>query len=464
MANYLLLRDNKQQGPLSLEHLIQLGLKPYDLVWVEGRSAAWRYPSEIDTLKPYSKAVEEQPYDRFFKKKQNVQNETSVVVTQDGVLKQPEVINYVKAAEEPARKEGGKAVREIVFPDEIEKQPVTIEAKHEKYIPKKTVFVTMPVHEMPVKKEEPVFKIQSSHVTAAPENSLDMETKYSQPLDEIKEMYVKKLQDRKQQSAQRKYILQSLKKAAAFLGIVAIGVLIGYTIRPKANQNAQAAFQPLPQKTEQQGELNSAQQNESANLNTVTTQETNSPQLNNDMPVNEPVIQQKPVTDKKTILADKKNNSAQEKKTIDEKNEPILTQTPQGTEIDPVTGERIKKTRSEEISSGENKESNSVPQRNIESLVSVKSNKYNKVAFGGIRNLQLTVTNDSKYALDNVMVELQYLKPSEQPLKTENIYFKSVAPNGSLTIRVPDTNRGINVVFRIIKVESKEFKNDMAGL
>src|SRR5579859_6709713 len=34
---YLLLRDNKQTGPYSLDELKAKGLKAYDLVWVEGR-------------------------------------------------------------------------------------------------------------------------------------------------------------------------------------------------------------------------------------------------------------------------------------------------------------------------------------------------------------------------------------------------------------------------------------------
>src|SRR5690349_9577132 len=50
---YLLLRSNRQSGPYSLEELLQLNLKPFDLVWVEGRSAAWQYPFEIPALKPY---------------------------------------------------------------------------------------------------------------------------------------------------------------------------------------------------------------------------------------------------------------------------------------------------------------------------------------------------------------------------------------------------------------------------
>jgi hypothetical protein len=62
------------------------------------------------------------------------------------------------------------------------------------------------------------------------------------------------------------------------------------------------------------------------------------------------------------------------------------------------------------------------------------------------------------------LVELKYLKPNGLLIKEENISFKSIAPNGSLTIRVPDTNRGMKITYKVIKIESKEFKSDMAGL
>jgi hypothetical protein len=68
MNQYLLLRDNKQTGPYTAEELAAKGLKAYDLVWLEGKSAAWRYPSEIAELKAFAPVVEEQPYDRFYKK------------------------------------------------------------------------------------------------------------------------------------------------------------------------------------------------------------------------------------------------------------------------------------------------------------------------------------------------------------------------------------------------------------
>ncbi len=50
---YLLLRNNQQTGPHSFEELLELHLKPYDLIWVEGKSLGWRYPTEIETLKPF---------------------------------------------------------------------------------------------------------------------------------------------------------------------------------------------------------------------------------------------------------------------------------------------------------------------------------------------------------------------------------------------------------------------------
>src|SRR5579872_676017 len=68
MSTYLLLRDNKESGPYSFEELSNKGLKAYDLVWIEGKSAAWRYPSEIEELRSFAPAVEEQPFDRFFKR------------------------------------------------------------------------------------------------------------------------------------------------------------------------------------------------------------------------------------------------------------------------------------------------------------------------------------------------------------------------------------------------------------
>ncbi|MBS1631432.1 MAG: hypothetical protein JST10_02555, partial [Bacteroidetes bacterium] len=126
--------------------------------------------------------------------------------------------------------------------------------------------------------------------------------------------------------------------------------------------------------------------------------------------------------------------------------------------VNDQNGERNKKSRT-----GDNENTIS-SQEDISSLVSVKGSDYKHGAFGGIRDLQLTVRNDSKYILNNVLVELQYLKPSEQPLKTENISFQNIAPNGSLTIAIPPSKRGIKVEYKIIKIQPKQLSNETTGL
>ena len=51
---YRLLRNNKEEGPFTSEELIQQNLRPYDLIWIDGRSTAWSYPGELPDFKKYT--------------------------------------------------------------------------------------------------------------------------------------------------------------------------------------------------------------------------------------------------------------------------------------------------------------------------------------------------------------------------------------------------------------------------
>ena len=102
--------------------------------------------------------------------------------------------------------------------------------------------------------------------------------------------------------------------------------------------------------------------------------------------------------------------------------------------------------------------------KDLRDLVSVQSNNYVRGAFGGIRGLELTVSNNSDYLIDEVSVELQIMKPSEQPLRTDIITFKNIGSNKSITVKVPDSQRGIRVDYRITNIESKQWDKNTAGL
>lgn len=449
MATYLLLRDNKESGPYSLDDLTEMGLKAYDLVWIQGKSAAWRYPSEVEELKPIAPVVEEQPYDRFYK----------------------------KPAEEKKRE---TPVQEI---------PV-IAAEHEKYLPKKSVFVTMPGQKAATaQKTQPVQSIKKEEEKYTPptparqaikeddymaqasvqqtitisENPAASQIKYSQPLDEIKEMYVKTLQDRKQKIARKSFWLQSLKKAAVVLSLVVVGVIAGFVIKSDGNKQQEIAQKPSqPQQVITEPVADVAD----TNTSTTSTQDVQTLHQPTGGYVNKEFDRQEKIIEPKQSIDQPVSNNIKKELPLTSSENKISTGfAADGVDIDPATGERNRKVRNENSLNNKNNSDHekSSPANDISSMVSVTSNEYKKVAFGGIRDLKLTVTNNSKYTLDNVIVELQYLKPSEQPLKTENIQFKSIEPKTSSTIKIADTNRGIKVVYRIINIKSRQMDEGVAG-
>lgn len=65
MKEYLLLRNNAQSGPYTLEELRGMGLKAYDLVWVENKSFSWKYPSEMVDLADYAPPLEQVNHEPF---------------------------------------------------------------------------------------------------------------------------------------------------------------------------------------------------------------------------------------------------------------------------------------------------------------------------------------------------------------------------------------------------------------
>lgn len=457
MASYLLLRDNKESGPYTTDDLLNFGLKPYDLVWVQGKSAAWRYPSEVEELKPFAPVVEEQPFDRFYKKAAEKKEDSTPALNDDN--------SYVPA---PAPKK--EETDEI---NEYSRYLPTAKDEELKFTPKKSVFVTLPAQQQamvkkniqPVQDIQPVSKPSPSiSISETPEVA---EIKYSQPLDEIKERYVKTLLERKDKKAKKTFIIKFLKKAAVFAGLVILGVLAGFVIKSKSGKEDTAVQQRLqapPLVT------NNAALNGSSILpdqEEISTMKPLVEKIQNDNQLQEPL---------QKIKESVRINEEQEPTTVRIRKETMLIVpkekeetsgrqfSQQPSEIDPVTGERNRKVRNNNNSSIEEKAVMKSNKNSLHNQVSVASNDYKIVAFGGIRNLYLTVTNNSKYELDNVIVELQYLKPSEEPLRTENIKFRSIAPNASSTIRVPDTNRGIKVSYKIITIDSKQNSDVAAGM
>lgn len=412
MTTYILMRNNKQSSPLSLTELLKIGFKPYDLIWIDGKSAMWRYPSEVTELKEFAAAIEEQPYDRFYSN--NKSDEKKIQHENDSKEKQV----YVS------------------LPDKMNKEIAKVSASVQNTaVTKEYLPASMPV----------------------------AETKYSQPLDDIKEMYVANLRDKKRKTAEQLFFSMSIKRISLYLGLIAIGTLIGYFFFYSKNYPGT----PITQNEKKSNEAVIPVSNQSKLISETTAASTDEIKFKKEE-AQQSFAQDAGITvpEKKVSIEKKAPNESSTRFQIKEKgvplNNPIKTkEVSPGVEINTATGERNKKTRNEtEVSTT----SASKPENELTGLVSVKSNNYQRGAFGGIRNLELTLSNQSKYLLDKVIIELQYIKPNEQPLRSEKILFKSIPPRGVLTIAIPPSNRGIKVAYKIFSIESKELTGETAGL
>lgn len=447
MDTYLLLRSNKQSGPYTLQQLVNFGLKPYDLVWVEGKSAAWRYPGEVDVLKPYAPSTEEQPYDRFYKKSEEKKAEEKPAerIISRPVEKQEEVVvatpaeNKVPASKKvfvsmPVNITAKKPVQTITATPTVPVAESKTVINEERIEPKK-------VESKPVYiKEEINQPIISEKRTVKKEAVLS--EKYSESLDDIKKRYTETYLNRKKRSGwtSTHTSIAQVFGGAVFFCLLVVVVYKNFSGDESAQLSKTTVIQPdkravnkvIPQTATN---TTTTATSSSANTGTSKAKEKKQQPLRNDInPPDESLA---------TVPVLQKNEDA-----VNANDYAVMAST---------------KEKKAELPKPEEVKPKARPV-NIRKLVNVSANNYKQMAFGGVKNLELTVNNDSKFALDRVIVELQYLKPSEQPIKTEKIVFNSVAAGDSKTLKIPDYLRGVKIAYRVVDIESTQYDRQTAGL
>lgn len=83
---------------------------------------------------------------------------------------------------------------------------------------------------------------------------------------------------------------------------------------------------------------------------------------------------------------------------------------------------------------------------NIYNEVSVHGGTYSvNRLLGGIKDLRLTVTNNSDYILDIVTVKISYIKADGGLYKDEVLYFNHLNAHSTMTLDAPDSDRGTSV-------------------
>jgi hypothetical protein len=479
MPGYLLLRSNKESGPFALQELITLGLKPYDLVWVEGKSAAWRYPGEIAELTPYAPIVEEQPYDRFYKKNNQQVDVRETIIAEKNVKTVSANTTQLVADTIVVQPGNGKQIPDtnpykrvfVTLPAGVQVVGSAKSTRAGNVEP--TVEAVVAVNKTPILPEPEI----TSAKNVVPE-SVALEEKYSMPLDDLKQLYIDNVLKQKKKKGARfnlgSNVVMFLAVSAFFALVIVVGALISEKkdkmsalVQPAVRQDAFIQQKANDTEVDQSGDAPSERQvgKEQAIL-PIAEKRGQTKKDEEFLPSNPQPVK---------VVADI-NNGVQ--KTAEYRNEPIAfledeAMVTSSTPPPATTVSIAEKNEPEHATIPGNKPMNepvvykaaSYPatpdpekastKKKIKKLVVIDKVDYKTGLLGGIKNVSVSLSNHSNYKMDLVIVDVDYLKANDNTIKTERLYFKNMLPDAALTLEAP-SGQGSKIDCRITLISSKE--------
>ncbi len=93
---------------------------------------------------------------------------------------------------------------------------------------------------------------------------------------------------------------------------------------------------------------------------------------------------------------------------------------------------------------------------NWKNYIHISTNDYRTGFLGGIHDLQINVNNETEFSLDNVVINVQYLKPGGEVFKTETISISGIPAKNSRSVPAPDSRRGMSIKWQLQRVTSQE--------
>lgn len=453
------MRDNKESGPYSEEEMIAKGFKPYDLIWVEGKSAGWRYPGEIPAFKSFAPMVEEQPYDRFYKKQPPQKH-----FVREEKTSQP-------AYSAPVAKTAVPAAKENILPEiSIQQQPKAVPMQAPDYnirsLPGRHIHVTLPSGntinlttlagktETKEAVEKPTAAAASAMSAPVKPGGLPVTTKPA-VMETAAPVFAKEIKDKHHVSRQpipeeQPVIVMPAASyqpiagfswsliAASFIGIatlVGLGIMIGLAMNREKNDKAfNESLRIKSKQTHVVPDNSTATLPAANNLQDAATGPVVDESLQPSAGAGKELVQNAVVKSNVLPFNERRENkfgseekaSAEQKKPSEKNEEPLAHNRPVS------------------------------PSVNIEKNLLVTPNDFKTGAFGGISGLKCTLFNGSKLPLESVEVEVDYIQANNKIFKTERLLFKEIGAGSQATLDAPPSTRGIKINSRIIKINTKE--------
>ncbi|CAL1516500.1 hypothetical protein [Chitinophaga sp. MM2321] len=93
--------------------------------------------------------------------------------------------------------------------------------------------------------------------------------------------------------------------------------------------------------------------------------------------------------------------------------------------------------------------------RNWRQFIAVSTSDYRTGFLGGIKDLSITVRNQTEYPLDNVVVMVQYMRNNNEVFKTEQYTLSNIPEKGTRTIAASNSRKGSKVNLKLISITSQ---------
>lgn len=384
---YRLLRDNKEQGPFSLEELLALSLRPLDLVWVVGRSAGWRYPSEVDSLKPYLG--------------ENNTPAPQPLPTPHPAAQQPRPASDLAASPAP--------YAEISAPAD-EGEPLTAEGLE--------------------RKAEEIRRRVQAYAEQNGERQQGVQTKYARSLEDLKQEYADWLHDKKKKK--RFAVPSPGRKTWIGTGVAGFVLLLaaGFVLRRPQPHSAQ----PL---TASENIIRGTESSHEARQDLAVNHPDDLPLTDAVAEPPAPLPQSSSVDafidSVRRVLAGKSSYPLRHENghaAVSRKDTPLRLQMPAETTAIATTVPPMKKEPAP-------------PRVNMNARFEQDPNRHH------VTSLEVTIQNNGEQLLRTVSVDVFFYRKGDRLFDKQTLYFNNVHPGNSITLSLPGNRKAFNARFQL---------------
>ncbi|MEJ7738483.1 MAG: hypothetical protein WKF97_13720 [Chitinophagaceae bacterium] len=468
---YLLLRNNKQSGPHSLEELVQLNLKPTDLIWVEGKSFTWSYPTEMASLKPYaSEEKEVAPEVTRNASAQSLATHESYMPPEENKSGMPKALT------------GGNVF--VSMPPQLAPKPDPVRQ-------------TADAYNLEQKAEQLRVRVQAQPASNRSDREDTIQVKSSRTLDEMEEDYTSWMYKKK--SAGKKFSPRLMAAAVALLLLGGTYFVIKFVTA--TGETADVPLTTTPVKTSDEAPQSLSMVSETIPEEITPIQEDiqlnegqGEPLVHNAALVKPRVKSNTRVSGKreeiKAVPAKKSQEEIPENKELQQagnsetlakaEDDAVVSKTPRKKKKfsekldDFLNGLKRKKVQEPEavgkpFEEPETSSSNGkMPERkakrrndetppvlkteNIEELIDITSSEPSEKWMLGVQDLKLTLHNKSSETIKTATVEIRYYSEQNDLLETKTVVFSKIPAKKSTTMAAPDHRLANHTDYRLVSV------------